>query len=335
MTTSDTYGEAEPDFTATSAGPADPSDGGAGDTARNGGSSPPSPDQIVLLTYRFLRLGILAAVVTLTVSLVAEIMRTDCLRNSISAYFYSPSRTIFTGSLMAVGLCLIAIQGDDDWDEASLNLAGMLAPMIAVLPTSVSTKCDPAFVGLPDNDPRYQVMIEAIEDQTRDGLHNNVIAYFGVLLAALIAVAFLVPKRLVRSDLGAGKVRIALVLYIAVVGVFVYFASRTWNEHSAWAHNLSAISMFVFFGFVVCYNATRSKAPAWYRVACLVIAVLMAVMALAVFPVLRWVLDVDWNVFFLEATEIALFGAFWMLQTIAFVDRDPITAEKIAEPAAA
>jgi hypothetical protein len=46
------------------------------------------------------------------------------------------------------------------------------------------------------------------------------------------------------------------------------------------------------------------------------------------------VLDVEWNVFVLEAAEIALFGAFWFLQTIAFLDRNPITAEKVAPPAA-
>lgn len=299
------------------------------------GSPPSSPDQVLLLTYRFLRLGILAAVTTLSVSLLAEIVRTQCVRNSISAYFYSPSRTIFTGSLMAVGLCLIAIQGDDDWDEVSLNVAGMLAPMIAVLPTSVSTTCDPAFEGLTDTDPNYRAMIEAIEAQTRDGLHNNVIAYFGVLLAALIAVAVLVPRRLVRSDLGANKVRTALLVYIALVGVFVYFASRTWNTHSAWAHNLSAVLMFVFFGVVVCYNATRRQAPRWYRISCLAIAVLMAAVALGVFPVLRWMLDVRWSVFFLEATQTALFAAFWFLQTIAFVDRNPVTAKKIAGPAGA
>jgi high-affinity Fe2+/Pb2+ permease len=93
--------------------------------------------------------------------------------------------------------------------------------------------------------------------------------------------------------------------------------------------------MFVFFGVVVCYNATRRQAPRWYRISCLAIAVLMAAVALGVFPVLRWMLDVRWSVFFLEATQTALFAAFWFLQTIAFVDRNPVTAKKIAGPAGA
>jgi hypothetical protein len=331
MTTSEPFGEAGTHVT-----PMIEADTHRGDSADSDNSPPQaSPDQILLLTYRFLRLGILAAVATLSVSLLAEIIRTECIRSSISAYFYSPSRTIFTGSLMAVGLCLIAIQGDEDWEEVSLNLAGMLAPMIAVLPTSVSTKCDTEFADLSDEDPRYQAMLGALEDQTRDGLHNNVIAYFGVLLAALLAILIFTPNRLVRSQLSKTKVRIALAAYIVVVGVFVFFASLTWDEQSAWAHNLSAILMFVAFGTVVCYNATRSAAPAWYRASCLVIAVLMAAMALVVFPVLRWALEVEWNVFVLEATEIALFGAFWLLQTIAFLDRNPITAEKLPKPVAA
>jgi len=300
----------------------------------NGARSPSAPDQIVLLTYRFLRLGILAAVATLTVSLLAEIFRTDCVRNSISAYFYSPARTIFTGSLMAVGLCLIAIQGEKDWDEVSLNLAGMLAPMVAVLPTSVSTKCDPTFDGMSSTDPEYVAMLTVIEDQTRDGLHNNVIAYFGVLLVGLLAILILAPSRLIRSELNKTKVRIALAAYIVVVGAFVILASLTWNEHSAWAHNLSAIVMFVAFGVVVGYNVVRSETPLWYRRICLLIAILMAVAAFVAFPLLRWVFNVDWNVFALEAAEIALFGAFWLIQTIAFLDRNPITAQKLPEPAA-
>lgn len=315
----------------------------SGESLDQPGSDPPSggalpqsaPDQILLLTYRFLRLGILAAVATLTVSLITEISRTNCVRNSISAYFYSPARTIFTGSLMAVGLCLIAIQGEKDWDEVSLNLAGMLAPMVAVLPTSVSTKCDPAFDSLNPTDPQYAAMLTMIEDQTREGLHNNVIAYFGVLLVGLVAVMILAPNRLIRSELNKTKVRIALVAYILVVGVFVIFASLTWDEHSAWAHNTSAVVMFVAFGVVVTYNVVRSGTPQWYRHACLAIAILMAVAAIVVFPILRWVLDVDWNVFALEAAEIALFGAFWLLQTVAFLDRNPITAHEIAAPAGA
>ena len=57
---------------------------------------------------------------------------------SISAYYYTPVRGVFVGSLVAVGLGLVAIKGREGWEDSMLNLAGMLAPLVALVPTPIS-----------------------------------------------------------------------------------------------------------------------------------------------------------------------------------------------------
>lgn len=293
------------------------------------GSDRQDRDATLLLTYRFLRLGIVAAAVTLGASLAFEIfVNADvCVRNSVSAYFYSPVRTILTGSLMAVGLCLIAIQGDNDVEEVSLNMAGMLAPMVAVIPTSMSTTCDPVeSLSAADR----SAAIDAMTTATRDGLQNNAVAYFGVLVVALLILAVRLPTWLVRNPERPWAVRLALIAYLIVVSAFGFAAYRTWDNGSSWAHNLSAILMFVFFAIVVAQNASRDNVSRRYRVLCRIVLVAMAA-TVGVFVLLRRG-GVSWDVFFLEATEIALFTAFWIIQTREFWQRDPVTGNLIADP---
>jgi hypothetical protein len=88
-------------------------------------------------TYRYLRLALVALVALIMTAVALEWGRTHCLQTSISAYYYTPARSIFVGSLVAIGVALIAIRGRSDGEDALLNLAGMLAPVVAFVPTPV------------------------------------------------------------------------------------------------------------------------------------------------------------------------------------------------------
>src|SRR5918996_3258587 len=92
--------------------------------------------QDVIKTYRYLRIGMIGAVVLLAVSIAIERSKVDCWQTSISAYYYTPVRAIFVGCLIAVSLSLIVYKGRSTWEDASLNFAGMLAPVVAVAPTT-------------------------------------------------------------------------------------------------------------------------------------------------------------------------------------------------------
>jgi hypothetical protein len=58
-----------------------------------------------------------------------------CFQTSISAYYYTPVHGIFIGALVAVGTCLICLRGNTDAEDILLNLAGMFAPVVALVPT--------------------------------------------------------------------------------------------------------------------------------------------------------------------------------------------------------
>ena len=87
-------------------------------------------------TYRYLRVGMIGAVVLLAASISIEIVKAGCAQTSISAYYYTPARAIFVGAMFVVGVSLIVYKGRTPWEDNWLNVAGMLAPVVAVVPMS-------------------------------------------------------------------------------------------------------------------------------------------------------------------------------------------------------
>jgi hypothetical protein len=310
------------------------SDGGP---HRVGVANSDRPDVTLLMTYRFLRCGIVAATAAMVVSVLFEIWQTKCVRNAISAYFYSPVRTMFTGGLMAIGLCLIVLQGDGDLEEVSLNFAGLFAAMVAVVPTGVSTACDARFDGLPDpNSDGYQhaydQIAEPIKAVTRDGLQNNLVAYFGVVLVALAFLSWR-PQQFARDPARVGRTRVAILVYMVVVVVFAVSAYNMWRGENSFAHYLPAILLFVAFGIVALHNGwRRDHVPDWYSTSCKWLLYAMVAGAIIWPVVFNAVAGVDRWVFGLEATELLLFTTFWVLQTIVFWKRDIISGEVIRMP---
>lgn len=63
------------------------------------------------------------------------------LQPSISAYYHTPLRDLFVGMLFIVGACLFAYQGYTRRENWLLNLAGVLAFCVALVPTGLT--CDP------------------------------------------------------------------------------------------------------------------------------------------------------------------------------------------------
>src|SRR5687768_9133340 len=88
----------------------------------------------LLLTFRVMRCAIVAAALLLAIALALEAFRAGSIRGSISAYFYSPVRSVFVGCLMAIGVSLIAIQARTVPEETFLNLAGLFAFVVALVP---------------------------------------------------------------------------------------------------------------------------------------------------------------------------------------------------------
>jgi len=100
-------------------------------------------DQIFAIkTWRYLRASMIGFVLAIFIGVGFERSKAPgCFQTSISAYYYTPVHGVFIGALVAVGTCLICLRGNTDAEDILLNLAGMFAPVVALVPTPGTGSC--------------------------------------------------------------------------------------------------------------------------------------------------------------------------------------------------
>lgn len=295
-----------------------------------GPAAPSLPDgpNPTLDTYRALRVGMVGAGLLLLVAVVVDVVRVGEIPGSISATFYSPVRSVFTGALLAVGLALVAIKGRPGWENGLLDIAGILVPLVGFVPTPVVLSSVPGGLELPVTCPDPDVA--CVPTELVPDVANNVAAYLLVGLAGLVFVWV----RLVRAGSGARgwrrRTRLAVVvataLWALVTATFVLAREAFLN----YAHYGSAITFFLLLIVVVWINGrdTTSRpgllnmSRGGYQRSYYVIAVLMGsalllgVVTFAItgqqsgFPIVFW----------LEVVLLGLYIAFWVLQTSEYWD---------------
>ena len=253
-------------------------------------------------SYRYLRLSIVIMVAALIVSVIIERLNASCWQGSFSAYYYTPVHAVFVGSLVATGACLIAIKAADDWEDMLLNVAGMLAPVVAFVPTKPpGTVCSNAPLDLADRAPYVS---------------NNILS---LAIGGAIAIAMAYGlARVKRKDLGVEThewpVRVGVLGAAVITFAGVLWFVRDEDGFLAHAHDYSAIAMFVFIGIVVLFNGFRARPK--YQPAYRAIVAAMAIAAIAVIVAKLVFEDWDYEVLVIEAVEAGLFGVFWLLQTL-------------------
>lgn len=273
-----------------------------------------------LKTYRYLRISMIGVVVLLAVSVLIERSKVDCWQTSVSAYYYTPVRAIFVGGLMAVGLCLVVIKGNTAWEDSFLNFAGMLAPLVAVVPTSSPGTC----WSIESRPP--PVVDGHLAGWVVANIDNNVRAllitgFAGLVVAAVIAMF---ATRNVRAVAEVGEPGTRWGLLGALVLIVVTFvAFEWWDDFDTRSHGIAAVAMFAFLAAAVAVNAWERRDDRATRVYSWLYAVIAAAMVLA--AVVMFPLGSGWAhmVLVLEATEVALFAAFWIVQTIELWDETP------------
>jgi hypothetical protein len=277
-------------------------------------------------TYLYLRVGLVALAVFLGASLVIELAFGDTpWLGSISAYYYTPVRAVFVGTLIAMGVCLVAIKGRDrPREDLMLNLAGMCAPVVALCPTPLE---DAAVCG---GDGR------CVPDVYVPGVVNNVEA---LLVVGALAVLF--AARTVRRGSRERADLVALGISAAGLVAFTLWFAFGRGSFLDYAHYGTAVPMFGLIVAVALVNAARvddfvaaggtltmGQAETFkraYRWVAYVMGVVIGA-ALALFvvkaatgsePFAHWV-------FVVEALLLAAFTAFWVLQTLQYaVDGAP------------
>ena len=280
----------------------------------------PSRSQSAIMTYRALRMGVVAAALLLMASLVLEIIRTSGLQlTSISASFYSPVRNVFVGVLVATGMALIAIMGREKNEDGALNLAGMLAPTIGMLPTTVG----PSAPGACQAGVSKCIPISTLAD-----VENNVSSLLILGLVALVGALVYVLRTHGPGSAQLRRMILPALLWL-VSAVLWLFARELMFVHG---HNLAAFFFFLLLAWVARINAmdppegatVLGLRPQDYQRGYQVIswAMIVTIVLTAVYDIgilLTWFPDPFPQWFFVaESVLLALLIAFWILQTAHF-----------------
>src|SRR5215207_4461522 len=279
--------------------------------------SPPGRDVAALKTYRYLRLGMLAATGALAYSIVEEARKPGigCFLGSISGYYYTPVHSVFVGVMVLIGVMLLVIKGRTVIEDACLSLAGMMAPIVAFIPTGddVEGVCRASMLDAGRYEPaRGSPLVSA-------SISNNLHAllFAGYVAITLFLVAYLIQRRLhgaPREYTTGTWVSLGVGLVLLLVGSALLRWAFDWVLDG---HARAACAMFLFlavaalansyFGFRLRHTA---KVFAWIYGAVGVAMIVFAVVFVAARADGRSSLD-GHLVLFIEAMEIGLFVVFW------------------------
>ncbi|MEV7757400.1 hypothetical protein AB0O16_09820 [Microbacterium sp. NPDC089180] len=262
-------------------------------------------------TYRYVRLAIVGATVFLAVGVGIELVGRGVLP-SVSAAYYTPAGPVFVGALSAIALALLALSGRSV-EQGLLDVAAVLALVIAFVPTSVSCGVD----------------VRCIPPEVRATVANNAGAVASVVLLG-VGVAIVLAR--VQGTLSRGVVTTAAVITAIVLGGGVW-ARVAPEAFLARAHEAAAVAFFVLIAVVAGLAAWRPR-PARVRRSRLRVAyatvagAIGATLVLLIVAVLAGVEQRGIPVVLVgESVALALFAVFWIVQTVELWDEvDPSIA---------
>ncbi|GGB76209.1 hypothetical protein N798_13090 [Knoellia flava TL1] len=291
-------------------------------------------------TYRYLRLSLVGLVVLLLFCVWAERLGGAAAnRNlgSISAYYYTPARSVFVGALVAIGISLVAIVGRRGFEDTALNIAGMLAPVVAFVPTprgAGGAPCDP--------EGRCSVPPEFVPSVV-----NNVWGLIALGVLGLGLGAWIVIGRRQSSR----ATRIGFFLAAGVFVAFVLWFRFARDSFLDTAHFGAAVPLFGLITAVAFVNARHaarrrdgipgrepSREAKSYRMTYAVTAGVMAVtFAVAIVLVvvdqfLGGGTPTEW-VLWVEVVLLVAFAVFWVTQTFDYWN-DGLPEEASTQPTA-
>jgi hypothetical protein len=265
---------------------------------------PLEPQDMLRTSYRYLRLELALMALAILVAMVIEKLRSPGWEHAISAYYYTAARPIFTGAMIAIGGFLIAIKGRTHIEDISLNLAGMMAPLVPLIPPGQSSKETGSSIST--------VGFNITERQHHELLVNSmttvlVIAVASFALVSAIGKLTKKPVELQNHD----KAGLAIAAGVAAISILLYLNVDAVHDK---AHPLSAALMFVFLWPAIVANAYSAPVKK-YRTLYSAIAIAMVVFLLGV--IAGTVIAKHWrhNTLVLEILELTPFLVYWVVQT--------------------
>lgn len=284
----------------------------------------PDPGRWALKTYNYLRLGMLVAVAALAYSIIVEYSQpgVHTFLGSISGYYYTPARPIFVGAMVAIGFALIVIKGRTFIEDLSLTLAGIMAPIVAFIPTTDDTNGvgRREMLRIGHYQPGPDVGSPFVPASINNNLHAFVFA--GYIAIALLLIFFLIRRRVPGSTAGSTRgfwISVAGGLALVITGSILLRWAYSWVLDG---HARAAVLMFAFLAVAAITNSVlgfirgdTNKVYAWtYGI----------VGALMIVSGIVFVVSQRHNrsslgghlVLSIEFVELSLFVIFWVTQTL-------------------
>jgi hypothetical protein len=272
-------------------------------------------DPQLLTTYRYLRLSLVTVLAMLALAVLLE-MAGGRFQPSISDYYWTPVRSVFVGSLVALGVGMVVIKADNELEDILLNAGGVLAPVVAFVPTPDVGTCT-----------TFQ---PSLSQDTVAAIGNNVGALLGAGLLAFVVHLALTrgrPRTPVPASVRRARVIGTVVTGLLLAGGFVWFRVDR-PSFDCGAHFAAAIPLFgCIIGVAVLNAVTRTQEhlaqglplARSIRNRYTVIVVLIVLVLLAAIPVQLG--GSRFTVLFLEAGVLLFFLVFWILQSAELWDR--------------
>jgi hypothetical protein len=272
-----------------------------------------------IITWRYLRLAIIGLGIGLFAAVLWELHLAPhhCLEESISAYFYTPARGMFTGALIGMGVCLLCIRGSTTLEDSFLNLAGIFAPLVALIPTPRDIQLDR------EGNPVGDAVCASYGGTAGGRVEGYANAMIALVVLGGVALAFLAGYVLIRrAQTGLWTVSAkgrcawggAVVLWATGWAIFAW--ARGWFD--SWMHFTAAGLMFTCAWVAIGCNTfdQLARQMPWHKVRRSYLALFIVMPLVAVLVVLLhcagW--QSHW-VFWFEVGEIVPFMAFWAVQS--------------------
>ena len=310
-------------------------------------------------SYTYLRTAMVGLLVGLGVAVFYQTGRQGFhILASVSAYYYTPAQAIFVGALIGLGACMIALKGTNGVEEVFLNLGGMFAAVVAIVPTSrgedyrtavraCKQGAGPLLTEKASTDLDCPTVL-ALADATRANVENNMVALLVVgLLGLVAALLFALRDRRGllwdRRGLGAGfwwGFGAAFVVWLSGAIAFLASTERFIDN----AHYIAAFGLLACIVVVAIANALRHEETqpsgasareqtlnglkaaggALIRTPNRLNSYAWLAWAMVVVAVVGVVLVIvnAFALFWLEIAVALLFAVFWMVQTIDLLPRD-------------
>ena len=283
----------------------------------------------VVYTYRYLRGAMIALLLMLLLSVGYQWWwETDhsCWLGSISAYYYTPARTVFVGSLCALGASLIAYKGHSSEEDVLLNFSGFMAFVVAMVPTVPDLRCGPnAYAQSPA--------------EIASAVRNNIWSLVVVAVVAAVVVAAL-KRGAMKRDASARPTTRSVVVTLACGGVLLveltlFLVLR--DRFIAVSHGVAAATMVAGVIAVMVLSALRTEERhravgdddgRGYRRVYLAIAVSLTVALAATVVAALTVTGFAHLVLVAEVIVIVLFATYWGVQTKELWDLGEVSADE-------